>query len=755
MTSNGPFASLERVRQSLAALMSPQGDGDLVESARSLTSMLDRWTRNPTLRRLFGGVQRDVVTARGDNIELSASIPAPLRSAASARFYAGEVLLGEETLHGNAEVHIVRAAPSAGLHRIRVDVVDRDGRVIAALPGRRVVQVTGATPVALVHADLFLEGAPDATLSALRELSGDAFELVYFDIHEKNRQSLIDAAVDRHRLPPGAIIVYSAQEQELESLGLDFVRMFALTAVRRMRANGVPVSTILTGRHVDGAEAKSAFLTATTPEEAHARMLRGELHVEHEFAADLLAKRSKTSVIDWRLDQMTTSSRVDGNACHAEFDNHKARESLFDAIDGATASVHLQVYIVQPSQFAESLVVKLIRRARSGVRVRFMVDALYSEERILGRLNPLIQSLRDEPNIEVLALQPIASPNDVDVAHLKKRDHRKLVIIDDELAFVSGRNFGDEYFTGFDEVPVHDHTPHERIPWLDAHVELRGPLVRAVQDTFVETWQAHGGTFIESGRGLSPHTPASPSPASPSPASPSPASPSPASPSPASPSPASPSPAPQGGKTTARLVVHHGFADMNGLAMYEALFDSAQSHAYIVNDFPFVPALENAIRRLAARGVQVKLLTGNASARRDDGSFFPAPVHRTAFEYMVKAKLEPLIDAGVEVYEFRPPPSPTVVARGGRIRPYVHAKLVSIDGIATSIGSANLDGTASYWESEANIVVQDAEFATGVEATLERMITAGFRLDVESEYWKRERAQRAVAAALWPGMFYS
>jgi phosphatidylserine/phosphatidylglycerophosphate/cardiolipin synthase-like enzyme len=204
-----------------------------------------------------------------------------------------------------------------------------------------------------------------------------------------------------------------------------------------------------------------------------------------------------------------------------------------------------------------------------------------------------------------------------------------------------------------------------------------------------------------------------------------------------------------------RLVVHRGLAETNGLAMYEAMFDVAEEHAYIVNDFPIVPALERAIHRLLARDVSVKLLTGSATTRRDDGTFFPAPLHRTLFEYMVKAKLEPLLRAGVEVYEFVPPPSPMVVARGGRIRPYVHAKLVSVDGLVTSIGSANLDATASFWESEANIVVQDAEFAAGVEATLQKLIDGSVRLDPESEYWKRERAQRAVVATLWPGTFYS
>ena len=143
------------------------------------------------------------------------------------------------------------------------------------------------------------------------------------------------------------------------------------------------------------------------------------------------------------------------------------------------------------------------------------------------------------------------------------------------------------------------------------------------------------------------------------------------------------------------------------------------------------------------------------TARRDDGTFFPAPLHRTLFEYMVKGKLEPLLQAGVQMYEFVPPPSPMIVARGGRIRPYVHAKLVSVDGLVTSIGSANLDATASFWESEANIVVQDAEFAGGVEATLQKLIDGSAEIDPESDYWKRERTQRAVVATLWPGTFYS
>ena len=51
--------------------------------------------------------------------------------------------------------------------------------------------------------------------------------------------------------------------------------------------------------------------------------------------------------------------------------------------------------------------------------------------------------------------------------------------------------------------------------------------------------------------------------------------------------------------------------------------------------------------------------------------------------------------------------------------------------------------------------MQDADFARGVEATLQKLIDGSVELDPGSEYWKRERAQRAVVSTLWPGTLYS
>ncbi len=693
-------------------------------AARSFGATIERWGRNPSLRRLIGGVERDVLTSPGERVELSASLGMSATLGTTARFFVDDDAVAETPIADNAEVRALIDAPGPGIHRVGVKLCNDKGEVVSGLIGHRLLQVAGGRPVALVRAALFLRQAPyDSTpaaspAEALRVMLAAGFELVYFDIHEKNRDALIHAEILEQGLPPGAILVYSAEEEELRSLGVDFVDMFASTAIRRLRAKGVPVTTILAERDEDSKVSRAEEVSIMAPSTVLRRAREGDFAAEVAQADQLLRDRANSSRLDWRLDHTTDSRLVAGNSFHAELDNKNARRQLFAAFEAASATIHIQFYLIQPGHFTEHLIVELIQRARAGVKVRFMVDALYSDEEVLGRLNPLIRSLKNEDNIEVIAVNPIESYKQVDVSRLKKRDHRKLVIIDGRRAFVSGRNAGDEYFSSFDEIPVHDNTRHENIPWLDAHIEVSGPLVREVQETFTRTWHRHGGSTIPPDRAVLPEL------------------------------------KPSGG-AAGRLGVHRGLAETNGLAMYEAMFDVAEDHVYIVNDYPIVPALERAIHRILARGVSVKLLTGSAAARRNDGTFFPAPLQRTLFEYMVKAKLEPLLRAGVEGYEFVPPPSRRIVARGGRIRPYVHAKLVSVDGLVTSIGSANLDATASFWESEANIVVQDAEFAGGVEATLQKLIDGSDRLDPESGYWKRERAQRAVVATLWPETLYS
>jgi phosphatidylserine/phosphatidylglycerophosphate/cardiolipin synthase-like enzyme len=687
----------------------------LIDSAvRAASSTLERWSRGAPLRRLLGGIERDVLTSPGEWVALEASVGLPGKLAGKAGFMLDDNLVAEVDIGDGPEARAMIRAPSAGLYRVSF-------KLGPALPsvGHALLQVASTRPVILVDALLLLAGdgrSPPPIAPLLHAMVAADLELAYFDIGEKDSRPAIHEALTAHRLPLGACSSYAAEVAAVESLGVDLARLFGFAAVHRLRGKGVPVCAIVTERFVDQV-ALLGQIVVLTPDEARRRLDADGFASERVHVQGFLAERAAIDPTTWRLDRATGSQLVMGNSVIAELDNKRARERLFEWIDTARSSIHLQVYIIRSSSFADELVVRLIRRAREGVSVRLMVDALYSDQDVLGRNNPVLLALNAEANVEVLALGPIGSRRDVDVPRLKQRDHRKLVIVDGERALVSGRNAADPYYRSFSEVAIHDQTDHERIPWLDAHVELAGPIVSEVQRCFLSTWIEQGGTPPRDRSVLLPELA-------------------------------------RAGPIAARLVVHRGLVDANGLAMYESLLESAEHHVYIVNDFPIVSTLERAISRLLTRGIRVELLTGSAATRRADGSLFPAPVHRTLFEHMVKARLEPLMLAGVKVYEFGTPELPTIVARGGRVRAYVHAKMMSVDGRVCSVGSANLDATASFWESEANIVVEDMAFTSALEAELRELIATSFELDHRSDYWLSERAQRAVVSKLWPGSVY-
>ena len=713
----------ELLRGALGERAEPEGPpppSTLEAAAQAVGASLDRWRSTGSLLRALQSGGRDRLAAVGEEVELVAS-PDPLTRlrAARARIRLGDAVVGEVAI-GAGPLRVWTTPQEAGVFPVLVDALDRSGAVIAwgAAAEAPLCQVVDDTPTAAIDADLLL-AEPSRDLAPLRELALRGWTLCYVDLHPLDRRPAIRAVLARHGLPIGAVLVHPQAEVEFRTLGIDFHRLVVTTQIRRLRAHGVPLVLLVsdTPRVWASAEAEGVFEVQLA---ALGRRLREEegLTPWRAAAAAFVAERSARGELGWRLDHLSGSRRVEGNACVVELDNRRARERIFAAIDGAERSVHLQFYILRPGVFTEQLAVRLIRRARAGVAVRLCVDALYSTQEVLGLRNPAVDGLSQEPGIEVVAAAPIAGGAEVEFGRLKRRDHRKLIVVDGALAFVGGRNCGDEYYTGFDEVAITDWTPHERVPWLDAHVELRGPLVAAVQRAFMANWEASGGRPIAADdAALPPLAPA--------------------------------------GATGARLVVHEGLADTNTLGAYEAILGMAERRVFILNDYPILDRLRRAILRALGRGVEVVILTGSAVARRGDGTMLRGPTHREVFEYMTKHRLEPLLRAGVVAYEYATPPLPNVVVRGDVVRPYVHAKLMTADGRVASVGSANLDVTASYWEHEANVVIEDEAVAGALERTIEGLCAGSFRLDVDSEYWRREARQREVASALWPETLYA
>lgn len=141
-------------------------------------------------------------------------------------------------------------------------------------------------------------------------------------------------------------------------------------------------------------------------------------------------------------------------------------------IAAARESVHCVVYIFRPDAAGLRFLATLTDAARRGVAVRLLYDSLGSFGLKAAHLAPLrAAGGRAEAFLPLLWKRRPFTVN--------LRNHRKLLVVDGAVAFVGGRNVGDEYFT--------DRLGRARL-WLDAMVAVRGPVVARLQEVFVEDW---------------------------------------------------------------------------------------------------------------------------------------------------------------------------------------------------------------------------------------------------------------------------
>jgi cardiolipin synthase len=144
---------------------------------------------------------------------------------------------------------------------------------------------------------------------------------------------------------------------------------------------------------------------------------------------------------------------------------------LVALIAGARTSLDVSLFIVGHDEVGGELVRLLAERARAGVRVRLLVDALGSL-RTRGRfLDPLRQAGgRVGVFMPMLPLRPGRRAN--------LRNHRKLAVADGCRAWAGGMNVAHEYL-GPDAFPAR---------WIDLAVGLQGPVVADLLRVFASDW---------------------------------------------------------------------------------------------------------------------------------------------------------------------------------------------------------------------------------------------------------------------------
>ena len=325
--------------------------------------------------------------------------------------------------------------------------------------------------------------------------------------------------------------------------------------------------------------------------------------------------------------------------------------ALTAALDAARYEVLFETYIFAEDDTGSAVRDALIRAARRGVKVRVLVDWFGTGHGFSGRLGAeLIAAGAQYRIFNPLCRRGIA------------RSHRKITVIDREVAFVGGINVNDDWLC--------DHADGHRLPaprW-DFTVRVRGPLVAQIHHEAAGQWMRTGRLRLRKRLQLFREMRKQPIPSCESPA-------------------------------RAAFVVRD---NLRNRATIQKAYLQALGHArdsVLLATPYFAPGrkFRKALAHAARRGVKVTLLIGVGEFRIQDAvahSFYPK-----------------LLADGIRVVEYR--------------KTQLHAKVAVVDDDWATVGSSNCDGLSLFVNQEANVVVNDPVFTATLRAHIERGIADG------------------------------
>jgi cardiolipin synthase len=152
---------------------------------------------------------------------------------------------------------------------------------------------------------------------------------------------------------------------------------------------------------------------------------------------------------------------------------------MLEAIAGAQRQICLETYILRADRIGTRFKEALAARARAGVVVRVIYDAVGS----IGLPADYVDEL-SSAGVQLIEFGPVAPWRKR--FGWNRRDHKKLLIVDGRVAFTGGLNIGDEY----------DAAELGGGGWHDMSARIEGPAVRELARIFASTWEAEGGSAV-------------------------------------------------------------------------------------------------------------------------------------------------------------------------------------------------------------------------------------------------------------------
>jgi cardiolipin synthase A/B len=170
------------------------------------------------------------------------------------------------------------------------------------------------------------------------------------------------------------------------------------------------------------------------------------------------------------MNVMLGPALVPGNRARALVNGDEIFPEMLAAIRGARKTITFEMYIYWRGSVGEQFTAALEERARSGVKVHVMIDALGSqkiEQKVIRRLR--------DAGARVELYNPVRWDT---IARMNNRTHRKIMVVDGTVGYTGGVGIGDEW-TG---------NAQDRDHWRDTHFRLEGPAVAQMQAAFMENW---------------------------------------------------------------------------------------------------------------------------------------------------------------------------------------------------------------------------------------------------------------------------
>lgn len=174
------------------------------------------------------------------------------------------------------------------------------------------------------------------------------------------------------------------------------------------------------------------------------------------------------------LESLTGIAFTEGNSLTVLRNGDRIFPAMLAAIDGAQRSVDLMTYVYWKGDIATRFADALSAAARRGVRVRLLIDAvggLQIERSLVNRM--------DDAGVHVEWFRKPWLNSPLKQNH---RCHRKVLVVDEEVAFTGGVGIAEEWCGD----------ARDASEWRDTHVEVRGPAVDGLRAAFAQNWAESG-----------------------------------------------------------------------------------------------------------------------------------------------------------------------------------------------------------------------------------------------------------------------